>query len=55
MSQSSKRTRVELEADADAGMTFGEWAESRATLLVALGMLVALLAVVIVISLLHPR
>jgi hypothetical protein len=55
MSQSSDQSRVELEAEAESGLTFGEWAESRATLLVAVGMLVLLLMVLIVISLLHPR
>jgi hypothetical protein len=55
MSQLSDQSRVELEADAASGMTFAEWAESRATLLVAIGMLVLLLMVLIVISVLHPR
>ncbi len=41
--------------DPEAGLTFAEWAESRATLLVAVGMLLLLLAVLIVVSLLHPR
>jgi hypothetical protein len=55
MSRSPESSREELEANPDAGLTFKEWAESRATLLVAVGMLVMLLAVLVVVSVLHPR
>ena len=55
MPQLSEPSRDETGVNREAGPTLAEWVESRATVLVAIGMLVLLLVVLIVVSLLHPR
>lgn len=55
MSRSSEPSLDGPEAETRSKLTLAEWAESRATLLVAISMLVVLLLVLIVVSLLHPR
>jgi hypothetical protein len=55
MSRSTGPSRARLEPETEEGMNFRAWVAGRATLLVAIGMLFALVAILIVISLLHPR
>ncbi len=55
MSRSSEPQPAEIEGGDEAGLTLGQWAASRATILIAVAVLLTLLAILIVISLLHTR
>jgi hypothetical protein len=55
MSRPVRRSPAQLEPEIGEGMDFRTWAANRATVLVAMGILFALVAILIVISVLHPR
>lgn len=55
MSRYSQPSGEAEETEGVGRSALGEWAESRATVLLAIGVLMCLLAVLIVVSLLHPR
>jgi hypothetical protein len=55
MSQSSRRTAKPRAHQVQERAGLRTWAEDRAPVLLAMGILVLLVAILIVISLLHPR
>jgi hypothetical protein len=55
MSRSWRRSRAQIEQDLEPGIDLRTWAASRAPLLVAISLLFTLVAILVIISLLHPR